>query len=277
MLADLLLAALRLTTGDVVPRLREAAAGASASSMLENVARDRRWWVRARLRRALGLVREPSSLDGLLGALDEPHEEVRAAAVDALGRIGDPACAALPCWHGCLTSRGISAHGSWKRSGRWGHPSCRCCSPMRESRPSDTAMTVDILGVVGGSAATESVVEWTDATDPAVRAAALRAIGSIGPTIRSSSTRSAALTTRTPMCAGWPLAHWDAAAGSPPSRISLRTSMTNGSWRRNARPGCGVSGGRERRSLEARAASTGQGADLARQMLWELTFLKVGA
>ena len=117
-------------------------------------------------------------------ALDEPHEEVRAAAVDALGRIGDPACGPI------LLAR-------LRDESR--HQRARVVEAIRSLGPSmmpilleharthadDTAMTIDILGVVGGTAAIDSLLEWSGSPQPAVRAAALRAIGSIGLDDRS--------------------------------------------------------------------------------------------
>ncbi|HEX4680630.1 MAG TPA: HEAT repeat domain-containing protein [Gaiellaceae bacterium] len=40
--------------------------------------------------RSLGKLREPFALDALLGVLDDQSFDVRAAAINALGRIGDP-------------------------------------------------------------------------------------------------------------------------------------------------------------------------------------------
>jgi HEAT repeat protein len=274
--AELMLSALRLTTGDVVPRLREAAKALGLVEHWTASLDDRRWWIRAEAVRALGLVREPSSVDRLLGALDEPHEEVRAAAVDALGRIGDPRCGPA-----LLTRLRDESR----------HQRARVVEAMRALGPSimpmllthareqasDTAMTVDLLGIIGGTAAIDGLLEWSGASDPVVRAAALRAIGSIGLDDRSYFYALRGLDDADPDARG--MAARALGRSGRQSAVPYLAAHLDDDWlvaahcatglRRFGRPGAAA--------LETRAASTGQGADLARQMLWELTHLKVGA
>ena len=275
-LADLILSVVRLTSGDIVQRLRGAAAALGLIDQWTRSLGDRRWWVRAGAARALGLVREPSSIDALLEALDDPHEEVRAAAVDALGRLGDPrSCPALLA----------------RVSDESRHQRARLVEAIRalgpsvvplllahaRERASDTAMVVDVLGIVGGTAAMESLLEWTGAAQPSVRAAAFRALGAVGlddrsfyyalrgledpdPNVRGLAARALG---RSGMKAAVPylLAHLD------DEWIVAAHSATG--LRRLGRAGAAA--------LEERAASAGRGADLARQMLWEIAFLKAGA
>jgi HEAT repeat protein len=275
-LADLILAALRPTTGSLVERLRDAA---SALGLVEGwivALGDQRWWIRAGAARALGLVREPSSLDGLLGALDDAHEEVRAAAVDALGRLGD-----LTCAPALLTRlRDESRHQRARVV-----EAIRALGPAvvprllahAEAQPTDVSMVVDVLGTVGGAAAVDSLLEWSADPQPAIRMASLRALGSIGvddrtffhalrglededADVRSMAARALGRSSRreaVPYLAGRLDDEWIVAAHAATGLRSL-----------------GRSGAA---ALETRAASDGRGAELARQMLWELTFLKVGA
>ena len=275
-LADLLLASLRLTTGDVVPRLREAAAALGLVDRWTASLEDRRWWVRAAAVRSLGLAREPSSLNALLAALDEPHEEVRAAAVDALGRIGDPACCAL------LLAR-------LRDESR--HQRARVVEAIRalgasvlpvllayaREQASDTAVTIDIIGVVGGSGAIDSLVEWSGDADAAVRAAALRAIGSIGLDDRSFFYVLRGLDDGDEDVRG--MAARGLGRSGRPAAIPYLAAHLDDAWLVAAHCATGLRdlGLAGASALQARAASTGQGGDLARQMLWELTFQKVGA
>ncbi|MQA28857.1 MAG: hypothetical protein GEU82_03315 [Luteitalea sp.] len=275
-LADLILAALRLTTGNVVARLHDAAGALGLIDRWTTSLDDRRWWARAEAVRALGLVRAQSCGDRLLRALDDAHEEVRAAAVDALGRIGDP-------WCGLALLTRLRDESRHQRARvveairALGPPMTPMLLTHAREQPSDTAMTLDILGTVGGTAAIDGVLEWSDAADPAVRAAALRAIGSIGlddrcffyalrglddtdPAVRGMAARALGRSgrqTAVPYLAAHLDDEWLVAAHSA-------TGL-----RRLGRPGAAA--------LETRAGATGQGADLARQMLWELEFLKVGA
>jgi len=274
--ADLILAALRLTTGDVVPRLREAAAALGLVSQWTAALADRRWWVRAESVRALGLVREPSCIEALLASLDEPHEEVRAAAVDALGRIGDPRC-------------GVALLSRLRDESR--HQRARLVEAIRAQGPSilpvllahakeqksDTATTLDVVGLVGGTAAVDSLLEWSGDADATVRTAALRAIGSIGIDDRSFFYALRALDDADPEVRG--MAARALGRSGRHAAVPYLSAHLDDEWvvaahcatglRRLGRPG--------EVALEERAGSTGQGADLARQMLWELTFLKVGA
>ncbi|MEO8259876.1 MAG: HEAT repeat domain-containing protein [Acidobacteriota bacterium] len=275
-LADLILAALRLTTGAIVDRLREAAGTLGLVVRWKKSLHDHRWWVRAGAARALGLAREPSSLDGLLGALDDAHEEVRAAAVDALGRLGavrsGPALLAqLPNETRHQRVRLVEAIRSI------GPPVVPLLLAHARQQPSDAAMLADILGVVGASDAVATLLEWSGDTHPAVRAAALRALGSIGvddrtffyalrgledpdPDVRSMAARALGRSGRqegVPYLAPHLDDEWIVAA------------HTATGLRRLGTPGTAA--------LEMRAGSEGRGADLARQMLWELTFLKIGA
>ena len=276
LLGDVLLAALRLTTGEVVPRLREAARGVGLIDRWTSALEDRRWWSRAEAVRALGLVRDPSSVERLLEALDEPHEEVRAAAVDALGRIGDTRCA---------TALLAQLHDESRHQRARLIEAIRCLGPSimpvllehANSLTSNTAMMVDIVGIVGGSAAVDSLLEWTTSTEPALRAAALRALGSIGlddrtyfhalrhlddedPDVRAMAARALGRVGRqdaVPYLARHLDDEWLVAA-------HCATGL-----RRLGRSGAAA--------LQARLASPGQGADLARQMLWELNVRNAAA
>jgi hypothetical protein len=274
--ADLFLAALRLTTGDLVPRLRDAAGKLGLMERWGRAMVDRRWWVRAEAIRALGLVRDHERVPALLAALDDDHEEVRAAAVDALGRIGDPQCgtallARLPDESRHQRARVLEA--------------IRALGPSMvpvllahvADHPADTAMTADVLGTVGGTAALESLLGWTASDDAAVRAAALRALGSIGIDDRSffyalrglddSEAEVRAMAARA------------LSRSRRPAAVGCLADHLDDEWLVAAHCATGLRGlGRPGvTALEARAASSGQGGDLARQMLWELKTLRVGA
>jgi HEAT repeat protein len=276
LLGDLLLGALRLTTGDVIPRLREAAQALGLLARWRSGLTDRRWWVRAEAVRALGLVRDPASVYRLLEALNEPHEEVRAAAVDALGRIGDPRCA--PALLAQLQDE--SRHQRARLI-----EAIRCLGPtimpvLREHAhqlTSNTAMMVDIVGIVGGTTAIDSLLEWTDSPEPALRAAALRAIGSIGLDDRSYFSALRHLEDADPDVRGM--------AARALGRVGRQDAVPylarhlDDEWlvaahcatglRRLGTPGAAA--------LQVRLATPGQGADLARQMLWELNVQKAAA
>lgn len=276
LLGDLILAALRLTTGEVIPRLREAARALGLLDRWRSALADRRWWVRAEAVRALGLVRDPASVHRLLQALNEPHEEVRAAAVDALGRIGDPRCA---------TALLAQLHDESR------HQRARLIEAIRSLGPSimpvlleharkltsNTAMMVDIVGIVGGTAAVDSLLEWTGSPEPALRAAALRAIGSIGLDDRSYFYALRHLDDGDPDVRG--MAARALGRVGRQDAVPYLAQHLDDEWLVAAHCATGLRrlGKAGAAALQARLATPGQGADLARQMLWELNVQKAAA
>jgi HEAT repeat protein len=63
----------------------------SLPQLAERYLRSRLWWRRALAVRALGLVQARDHTAQIIAALDDPHEDVRAAALDALMDLRDPA------------------------------------------------------------------------------------------------------------------------------------------------------------------------------------------
>ncbi len=275
-LGDLILAALRLTTGEVVPRLREAARALGLVDRWTAALADHRWWVRAEAVRALGLVRDPASVDTLLAALNEPHEEVRAAAVDALGRIGDARCAPALL---------AQLHDESRHQRARLIEAIRCLGPsimpvlLEHARAlaSNTAMMVDIVGIVGGTAAIDSLLEWTDAPEPSLRVAALRALGSIGLDDRGFFYALRHLDDGDPEVRGM--------AARALGRIGRQEAVPylaqhlDDEWLVAAHCATGLRrlGTAGAAALERRLLTEGQGAELARQMLWELSAMKAVA
>jgi HEAT repeat protein len=183
-LSGLLLAPLRVASGPVVDRVRVATERLGLVTGWMSALSDRRWWVRAGAARALGSVRDPAAFPRLVAMLDDDHEEARAAAVDALGLFGDSRAA------GPLVDR-LAEQSRYQRA--------RVVEALRALGPSavesllgharahaaDVAMVADLVGLVQGAAAESQLVEWCADARPAVRAAALRALGTIGPSERT--------------------------------------------------------------------------------------------
>jgi hypothetical protein len=272
-LADLLLAVARLQTGEVVPRLRTAAAALGLIDRWTQSLGHRSWWVRAESVRALGLVRDAASVPALLRALDEPHAEVRAAAADALGRIADPAVG--PALLARLRDESRYQRARLVEAIRaQGAPIMPALLTHARTQAADTAVTIDVVGIIGDTSAVESLLEWSGAGDAAVRSAALRALGSIGLDDRSyyyalraledSDADSRAMAAR--------------ALGRSGRRdaVPYLSAHLDDEWLVAAHCATGLRRlGREgATALQQRATTTGQGADLANQMLWEITFLK---
>ncbi len=264
----MLLRPLAVATGTVVEQLRQAARVIGLVDEWAHRLGDRRWWVRADAARALGLVREPRALAALFHTLDDDHEEVRAAAVEALGLIGHPH--AIPALLARLADQSR-------------HQRARIIEALREfgdaatpqlvahvaTHPDDAVTIADVLGLIGGTAAVESLQAWALDERPDVREAAFRGLGSIGLDRAGIGLARHALDD--------PSTEVRAAAARALGRVRCQEAAADlarrldDEWivaasaadalRRLGRPGL------ER--LEARANETGYAGDLARQMVWE--------
>ena len=227
-----------------------------------------RWWRRANAAHALGLARIARATPTLLTHLPDPHPEVRAALIDALGRIAD--ISALPALIDLLADpersqreRIIGALHGFRSDATaplvaWGR---------RE--PAERALVADALGLLGGDLALPALMDWCGDADARVREAALRTVGTIGINddvyyvllralgdesvrVRAMAARALGRSGRTdaaPYLAARMGDEWDVAAQAARALRDLRAA---------GRP-----------HLEAAAVGSGAGANLAHQMLWE--------
>lgn len=269
LIGDLLIAAVRPARGQVVLRLREAAHALGLLPRWRLALRDRRWWIRADAARALGLFQEPTAVDALIALLDDPHEEVRAAAVDALGRIGDGR--AVPA----LLSRfpDESRHQRtrvFEALRRLGPSVPSALLTYVNTHPEHTKLVIEVLGSTGAATAIDRLLEWTADPDADIRAAAMRAVGSIG------------LDDRSVYFALRGLDDPDAGVRAMAARALGRSrramaapylaSRLADDWLVAAHAATGLRhlGSAGKAQLEPIAAAPGQAGVLARQMLWEL-------
>jgi HEAT repeat protein len=275
-IASLIIDALRVTTGEVVPRLRETIEALGLIRHWRAQLTDRRWWVRAEAAHALGLVRDPAALAALVAALDDGHEEVRAAAVDALGRLADPR--SIPALLARLSDQ--SRH----QRARMVEAVCRQGPAVVphllrhvESHPADTAMAIDVLGMTGATGALDRLLAWTSHEDASVRVAVLKAIGSIGLDDRSFYYALRALEDPDGEVRG--MAARALGRSGREAAVPYLAEHLEDEWLVAAHAATGLRrlGRTGAEALKARAGTPGQAGDLARQMVWELTALRVGA
>ena len=92
--STLLLATLRVIRGAPVERARAIAAQLGLLAGWHEDLESRFWWHKSEAALALGLLRDRDAVPAVTRLLDDDHEQVRAAAIDALGQIGDPAAIA---------------------------------------------------------------------------------------------------------------------------------------------------------------------------------------
>jgi HEAT repeat protein len=256
--------------GTTVDRARAAAERLGLLTEWRRRLTGSRWPARARAALALGLVRDHDSVPALVALLDGRHDEVRAAAVDALGLIGDVAAlrALLP------------RIGQQSR-----HQQARLIEALRRIGPAVTASIVDldirepaerrlvaeVLALVGGTGARETLLHWTSDPEPYVRAAAWRAVGVTGmddrvayhalramsdpdPRVRAHAVQAVGRTGRSdfvPYLAQHLDDEWEVAAQGA-----------------RALSGLGEAGLAALRSREA-LGTGGHGFELARHFLWE--------
>ncbi len=176
----LLLAAVKVASGTFVDQVRAAASHLGLVEAWTTALGDSRWWMRAEAARALGCVREDAVVPALMARLDDDHEEVRAAAVESLGLIGDPrAIDALVA--------GLSRESRQQRSRvvlalrAFGPSVVEPLLAYNLRHPHDTATVAELLGQVHAVTAVDTLTSWCSDARPEVRAAALGALGTLGP------------------------------------------------------------------------------------------------
>lgn len=269
LIGEMLLAVLRPTRGAVMPSVIAAANALGLPQRWTRETNDRRWWIRAGGVRALAAVQHDSALEAALEALEDSHEEVRAAGVDALGRIGD--------------SRGVMVL-IQRLNDDTRHQRTRIIDALKSLGPivvpalteyahvqrDCVASTIDVLGMIGATSANEQFLRWSDDVDPRVRAAAMRALGSIGLDDRSfyyalRGLEDADAGVRAMAARALGRSGRGAAAGYLGPRLTDE-------WEVAAQAAAGLRrlGGTGRTQLDKFASASGHGGVLARQMLWEL-------
>jgi HEAT repeats len=267
-IAHLMLLPLRVASGSLVQHVRLAAHQLGFIIRWHEDLTRRAWWSRADGARALGLVREPSATARLLPLLDDDHSEVRAAAVEALGLIGDPS--AIPALLSRLPQQSRHQQARVIEALRaFGAPTAPALLAYGRANPDDLLLVIDVVGLIGGSAVLDDLIAWAADRRPDVRAAVLKALGSIGlddrsyyyalkglrdqaADVRAMAARALGRARRTdasPYLAGQLDDDWIVAAHCA---MALRQ--------------LGVIGMAE---LSARRDDQGQAGALARQLLWE--------
>lgn len=184
LIARLLVEPLRVLSGEPVERARDAAHALGLTPLWVADLQDRQWWRRAEAALALGFVREGTAYDALLGLLEDPHEEVRAAAVEALGRLGD--VRAVPALLAGLAEQSRHQRARIIDAVAMLGPGGKSDLLAHAGRfPEQLPILSELIASVGGSAAVSDLLEWASASVPAIRAASMLALGTIGVDDRS--------------------------------------------------------------------------------------------
>jgi HEAT repeat protein len=157
---------------------RTIAEAMSVLQIADRYLRSRWWWRRALALRTLGLIQARGHTPQLIAALDDPHPDVRAAALDALTDLHDPA--AVPAivarvndtsLHRGRRGAALKAFGS------------RCEPLLLEKSAADPAHRLNYshaLAICGTPRSRPVLCRWTHDPRVEVRAAAFEALAYVG-------------------------------------------------------------------------------------------------
>jgi HEAT repeat protein len=226
------------------------------------------WWRRTVALRALGLLQATNRTGRIVAALDDPNENVRNAALDALADMQDPAALAaiVVRLHDASLQRGrraaaIEAFGS------------QCEVLLLElSRvdPENRLSYARALAICGTQVSRPTLCGWTSDTRATVRAAAFEALAHVGLDEAAASLAVQGLESRDvavrAMAAG--ALHGWTGAGDAASHLGRHLDDT---WTIAVRAARSLRsmGHAGRVELEACAIRSDVAGVLARQMLWE--------
>ena len=150
----------------------------SLISLADRYLRSRLWWRRASALRALGLIRVEDRTAAIVAALDDPHPDVRAAALDALTDLQNPASlqAIVVRLNDASLHRG-------RRAAALASFGSRCEPFLLELAGVDPAHLLNYahaLAICGTERTRPSLCRWTSDPRADVRAAALAALAHVG-------------------------------------------------------------------------------------------------
>jgi hypothetical protein len=251
-------------------RIAQARALVEALSLVpyaDRLLRSPWWWRRAMALRGLGAMQAADHTAGIVAALDDPNEDVRNTALDALADLQNPK--ALPAvvvrmhdatLHRARRAAVLTAYGS------------RCEPFLHDLAAIDPEHRVNYalaLGLCGTAASRPLLFEWARDPRANVRAAALQALARIGIDAASQPVAVAALEDAD---AGVRTMAAKALQGcADPDTAARLARHLDDTWTvalQSARA-LQTMAAAGRAELEARATGTGLPALLARQMLWE--------
>jgi HEAT repeat protein len=229
---------------------------------------SRLWWRRALALRALGLTQIRERTASMVAALDDPHPDVRGAALDALSDLKDPASLQavavrlndVTLHRGRITAA-LAALGTQ-------------CEPflldLASVDPVHRSNYARALAVCGTTRARSDLTLWTRDTRAEVRAAAFESLAHVGLDDRSATLAIESLESGDPAVRAMAARALHGWAGNPDAASHLARHLGD-TW------AVAVSAGRSLQSmgaaglveLEKAAARSDLAGLLARQMLWE--------
>jgi HEAT repeat protein len=204
----------------------------------------------------------------LTTALDDQVDEVRAAAVEALGLIADPV--AIPELVARLGEQ--SRHQRVRLVQALQQFGSAAVSPLLahgQANPGQRMSVAELLGSIGAAGAIDALVEWSSDERAEVRAAVWQAVGTIGVDDRAYYHVLRALNDQSEQvraAAAWALGRSGRQDAAPYLAGRLNDEWIVAAHTARALRALGPAG---RRALEH--AASAESSELARQMLWEYT------
>lgn len=240
----------------------------SLLSLADQLLRSRRWWDRALAVRALGLIQQVDRADRIVAALDDPSENVRSAALNALADMKHPAT--LEAVVVRLNDTTLHPAARIEALVAFGTQAEPFVLQLAQSDLGHRTHYARALAICGTDRSRSVLCEWMDSPDADVRTAALGALSHVGLDASSAALAVRALDGPHPAeraAAAGALRGW-IAADDAVVRLARRLDDT---WVVAARAArtlqtMGLPG---QQALEASAARTDLAGALARQMLWE--------
>ena len=161
-----------------IARTREIVYAMGLAPLATSLLESRWWWLRALALRATGLLQLADRTAAVIAALDDVHPEVRAAALDAIADLRDPAS---------LQALVVRLHDESLQPGRVAAAVTAFgadCEPfllaMGEIDEPNRISYARALSICGTSRARDTLCRWTADPNLEVRAAAFEALAHVG-------------------------------------------------------------------------------------------------
>jgi hypothetical protein len=146
--------------------------------LAERFVRSRRWWRRALGLRALGLIQDREHTAAIVAALDDPHADVRAAALDALTDLRDPA--SMTAIVARLLDPSLDRGRRAAAVAAFGSDAETFVLALAEVDPGHLVNYARALFICGTAASRPALCRWAQDERAAVCASALSALATVG-------------------------------------------------------------------------------------------------
>jgi HEAT repeat protein len=236
----------------------------------ERLVRSRRWWRRALGLRALGLMQDKEHTPVIVAALDDPDPDVRAAALDALADLQDPASLAAIVVR--LNDMSLQRGRRLAALAAFGTEAEPRVLELAEIDPLHRADYARALAICGSQLSRAALCEWARDQRVEVRAAAFGALARLGLDDRGAGLAVEALDSANPdvrAMAAYALHGW-IGSGDAASRLAARLDDT---WTVavQAARSLEAMGPAGAVALQVARPRSDLGAFLARQILWQVS------